>query len=90
MDPVLDVYNLKHLYTTLMESNMLDERKLKTFLSYQTSFSQTELMEVCELHSDTIKTFIEDNYKITHPLLQKMCNVNQTQQTTQNSNHVQR
>lgn len=67
-----DLHNLKELFLFLNEQNRLNEHNINAFLTCKVPFTQTELMEMCELYGKETKQLIIGNYVLSHPLLKHM------------------
>lgn len=65
---------LTKLFNILNTRNLVNESVLKIVLEAGVEFSQTELIEMCELYGTSIGECVKSNYVLTHPLLQRMLN----------------
>ena len=63
------------MYECLQKQNLLNEKLTGSFIHYKTAFSQSDLMDICELYGISIQEAIKTNYAITHPLLKQILKV---------------
>lgn len=65
---------LTKLFNILDARNLVDENVLRIVLEAGVEFSQTELIEMCELYGTSIGECVKSNCVLMHPLLQRMLN----------------